>query len=43
MALMATSEEQESSSAGSQVFTSNLSDIFKEEYKSAIDAISNEL
>ena len=43
LALMATSEEQEASSTGSQVFTSNLSDLFKEECKSAIDEISNEL
>ena len=40
---MATSEEQEASSTGSHVFTSNLSDLFKEECKSTIDEISNEL
>ena len=40
---MAISEEQEASSAGSQVLTSNLSDLSKEECKSAIDEISNEL
>ena len=40
---MATSKEQEASSAGSQVLTSNLSDISKEECKSAVDDISNEL
>ena len=43
LALMATSEEQEASSTGSHVLTSNISDISKEEYKSAIDEISNEL
>ena len=43
MALMATSEDQEASSAGSQVLTSNLSDLSKEECKSVIDEISNEL
>ena len=43
MALMATSEEQEASSTGSYVFTSNLSDLSKEECKYAIDEISNEL
>ena len=43
LALMATSEEQEASSAGSRVLTSNLSDLFKEECKYAIDEISNEL
>ena len=40
---MATSEEQEASSAGSQVLTSNLSDLSKEECKSVVDEISNEL
>ena len=40
---MATSKEQKASSAGSQVLTSNLSDISKEECKSAVDDISNEL
>ena len=35
LALMATSEEQEASSAGSQVLTSNLSDLSKEECKYA--------
>ena len=43
LALMATSEEHEASSAGSQVLTSNLSDLSKEECKSAVDEISNEL
>ena len=43
LALMAISEEQEASSAGSQVLTSNLSDLSKEECKSAFDEISNEL
>ena len=41
LALMATSEEQEASSASSQVLTSNLSDLSKEECKSAFDEISN--
>ena len=40
---MATSEEQESSSAGSRVFILNLSDLSKEECKYDIDEISNEL
>ena len=40
---MATSEEQEASSPGSQGLTSNLSDLSKEEFKSAIDEIFNEL
>ena len=43
LALMATSEEQEASSTGSHVFTSNLYDLSKEECKSAIDEISNEM
>ena len=43
LALMATSEEQEASYACSQVLTSNLSDLSKEECKSAVDEISNEL
>ena len=40
---MTTSEEQEASSASSHVFTSNLSDLSKEECQSSIDEISNEL
>ena len=40
---MATLEEQEASSAGSQVLTSNISDLSQEEYKYAFDEISNEL
>ena len=40
---MATSEEQEASFAGSQVLTSYLYDLSKEECKSAFDEISNEL
>ena len=43
LALMATSEEQEASSAGSQVLTSNMSDLSKEECKYAFDEMSNEL
>ena len=43
LALMATSEEQEASSAVSHVFTSNLYDLSKEECKSVVDEISNEL
>ena len=43
LALMATLEEQEASSAGSQVLTSNLSGLSKKECKSSIDEISNEL
>ena len=43
LSLMATSQKQEASSAWSQVLTSNMSDLFKEECKSAIDKISNEL
>ena len=43
LSLMATSEEQEASSTGSRVLTSNLSDLSKEESKSAVDEISNEL
>ena len=40
---MATSKEQEASSAGSHVFTSNLYDLSKEERKSAIDEIYNKV
>ena len=40
---MATLEEQEASSTGSHVLTSNMSDLSKEECKYAIDKISNEL
>ena len=40
---MATLEEQEASSTGSRVLTSNLSDLSKEECKSANDEISNKL
>ena len=40
---MAISEEQEANSVGSQVLTSNLSDLSQEEYKYAFDEISNEL
>ena len=40
---MATSEEQEASSTASQVLTSNLFDLSKEECKFAIDEIYNEL
>ena len=43
LALMATSEEQEASSTGSHVVTSNLSELSREECKFAIDEISNEL
>ena len=43
LALMATLEEQEASSAGSQVLTSNLFDLSKEECKFDVDEISNEL
>ena len=43
MALMVTSEEQEASSVVSQVLTPNLSDLSKQEFKSAVDEISNEL
>ena len=43
LALMATSEEQEASSAGSHVLTSKLSDLSREECKFVIDEISNEL
>ena len=40
---MATSEDQEASSAGSQVLTSNISDLSKKECKAGVDEISNEL
>ena len=40
---MAKSEEHEASSASSQVLTTNISDLSKEECKLAIDDMSNEL
>ena len=40
---MANSEEQEESSASSQVLTTNILDLSKDECKFAIDDISNEL
>ena len=43
LALMATLEEQEASSTGSHIVTSNLSNLSREECKSAIDEICNEL
>ena len=43
LALIATSKEEEASSTCSHVFTSNLYELSKEECKSSIDEISNEL
>ena len=43
LALMPNLEEHEASSTGSQVLTPNLSELSKEDWKSAVDEISNEL
>ena len=43
LVLMANSEEQKARSGSSQVLTTNISDLSKDEFKSAIDGMSNEL